>query len=111
MRLKAVLLAVALLLACFGLWKIAEHVIQHVLAQTDRNVRPYVSEQIHYLVGKDGQETIVSQEAVARSRAGAGVHAGDFRAGGKVYSGLRIIKYPDGFAGLHSRQSYNPSFR
>jgi hypothetical protein len=94
------LLAVALLLAFFGLWKIAAHVTQHVLANTDRDVRPFVSEQVHYIPGKDGQETIVAQETVARSQAGAVVHAGDLRVNGKVYSGLRKIEYPDGFAGL-----------
>jgi hypothetical protein len=75
--------------------------MEQVLAQTDLNVRPFVSERVHYTI-KDGMEVVVVRETVARSRSGAIVHAGNLHdpKTGKTFNGLRRIEYPDGLGGL-----------
>jgi len=102
MRKKRLLLwLIIVLVACFIVWKVAERTTQHVLAQTDLDVRPYVSEQVHYLV-VNGAEQVVVRETVARTRSGAKVHAGTIYSpdGKHDMKGMRRIDLPDGFVGM-----------
>src|SRR5215472_6612666 len=102
MRKKRLLLwLIIVLVACFIVWKVAERTMQHVLAQTDLDVRPYVSEQVHYFV-VNGAEQVVVRETVARTRSGAKVHQGTMYSpdGKHDLKGMRRIDLPDGFVGM-----------
>jgi hypothetical protein len=79
----------------------AKHATQHVMAQTNLNVRPFVFEQVHYVIDPtDGKEVVEAIDTVARSRSGAIVHAGTLYHDGKAYTGLRKIELPNSFVGL-----------
>ena len=84
---KLLLWSLLLIAICAVLYQLLKRGMEHVLAQTDPNVRPFVSEQVHYWI-KVSAEAVIVRKTVGRSRTGGIVHAGTLFHDGKAYTGL-----------------------